>query len=181
MENDGVVLMNNAFSTFFVAGLCMLFWDWFVDGVWRKSPKKTVKAVLCCFIPIISALPIYLLTILSFRENVPSSVIRLLASVACKGGPSDPRDTKILYFARNAPFRALDKKLEKCANTLLSDQGVIAHFICTVYTFTEAYGAVVATTTSKLNCQYPISFYSLKSYEFFCFKQNIRTFLHYYN
>ena len=82
VPNDGVVLMNNAFSTFFVAGLYMLFWDWFVDGVRHKSPKKIVKAVLCCFIPIISALPIYLVAMLSFQENVPSSVIRLLASVA---------------------------------------------------------------------------------------------------
>ena len=82
VPNDGVVLMNNAFSTFFVAGLYMLFWDWFVDGVRHKSPKKIVKAVLCCFIPIISALPIYLVAMLSFQENVPSSVIRLLASIA---------------------------------------------------------------------------------------------------
>ena len=82
VPNDGVVLMNNAFSTFFVAGLYMLFWDWFVDGARHKSPKKIVKAVLCCFIPIISALPIYLVAMLSFQENVPSSVIRLLASIA---------------------------------------------------------------------------------------------------
>lgn len=82
VPNDGVVLMNNAFSTFFVAGLYMLFWDWFVDGVRHKSPKKIIKAILCCFIPIISALPIYLVAMLSFQENVPGSVIRLLASVA---------------------------------------------------------------------------------------------------
>ena len=82
VPNDGVVLMNNAFSTFFVAGLYMLFWDWFAEGVRHKSPKKIGKAVLCCFIPIISALPIYLVALLSFQENVPSSVIRLLASIA---------------------------------------------------------------------------------------------------
>ena len=28
VPNEQVVLMNNAFSTFFVAGLYMLFWDW---------------------------------------------------------------------------------------------------------------------------------------------------------
>lgn len=82
VPNEGVVLMNNAFSTFFVAGLYMLFWDWFVDGVQHKSPRKIMKAVLCCFIPIISALPIYLVALLSFQENVTPSVIRLLSAAA---------------------------------------------------------------------------------------------------
>lgn len=82
VPNDGVILMNNAFSTFFVTGLYMLFWDWFLDGVRHKSPRKVAKAVLGCFIPIISALPIYLVAMLSFQENIPASAIRLLSTVA---------------------------------------------------------------------------------------------------
>lgn len=82
VPNEHVVLMNNAFSTFFVAGLYMLFWDYFTDGVKSKSPKKIIKALLCCLIPLICALPVYLVAVLSFNENIPPSVIRLLATVA---------------------------------------------------------------------------------------------------
>lgn len=82
VPHEGVVLINNAFSTFFVTGLYMLFWDWFKEGIRHKSLRKIIKAFLCCFIPVISALPIYLVALLSFQENVPASAIRLLASVA---------------------------------------------------------------------------------------------------
>lgn len=80
--NENVVLMNNAFSTFFVAGLYMLFWDWFTEGVREKAPKKVIKAVLCCFIPVLCALPIYLVAVLSFNPDISASVIRTLATFA---------------------------------------------------------------------------------------------------
>ena len=38
--NPDVVLMNSAFMTFFIAGLYMLFWDKFIDGVKTKNAKK---------------------------------------------------------------------------------------------------------------------------------------------
>lgn len=40
IPSSDVVLMNNAFSTFFVAGLYMLFWDYFTEGIYAKSWKK---------------------------------------------------------------------------------------------------------------------------------------------
>ena len=43
LPNDNVALMNNAFSTFFVSGLYMLFWDIFVDGIHQKSIPESVK------------------------------------------------------------------------------------------------------------------------------------------
>lgn len=82
VPNENVVLMNNAFSTFFVAGLYMLFWDWFKEGVQKKSPGKIAKAVLCCFIPILCALPIYFVALLSFNQHIPASTIQLLSAIA---------------------------------------------------------------------------------------------------
>lgn len=34
--NPNIVLMNNAFSTFFVMGLYVQFWDWFMKGIKEK-------------------------------------------------------------------------------------------------------------------------------------------------
>lgn len=41
---------------------------------------KILKAVLCSFIPLACALPIYLVAVLSFNQEIPASVIRLLAT-----------------------------------------------------------------------------------------------------
>lgn len=82
LPNSNIVLMNNAFSTFFIAGLYMLFWNYFTEGIRTKSWKKILKAVLCSFIPIIGALPVYLVAVLSFNQEIPSSVIRLLVGIA---------------------------------------------------------------------------------------------------
>lgn len=80
--NDHVVLMNNAFSTFFVAGLYMLFWDMIADGIRNKKPKQVVKAILCCFISILSALPIFFVATLSSNETIPLALIRLLITIS---------------------------------------------------------------------------------------------------
>lgn len=82
LPNENVVLMNNAFSTFFVAGLYMLFWDWFVQGIRTKSRKQVIKAILCCFIPILTALPLLLMGLLAVNTDVPTTVIRVLAFVS---------------------------------------------------------------------------------------------------
>lgn len=82
LPNPNVVLMNNAFSTFFVAALYMLFWDGLVEGIRGRSPKRVIQSLLCCLIPILCALPIYLVALLSFQENVPGSLIRFLATLA---------------------------------------------------------------------------------------------------
>lgn len=82
LPNPDVVLMNNAFSTFFVTGLYMLGWDWLTAGIRQKSPKEIGKAVVIFLVPILCAIPVYLVALLSFNENVPGSVIRLLARIA---------------------------------------------------------------------------------------------------
>lgn len=82
LPNPNVVLMNNAFSTFFVTGLYMLFWDWLREGIRQRSPKKILKAVLLFTVPILCALPVYLVAMLSFNENISGTTIRLLARIA---------------------------------------------------------------------------------------------------
>ena len=82
LPNPDVILMNNAFSTFFVTGVYMLGWDWLTAGIRQKSPKKIGKAVVIFLVPILCAIPVYLVALLSFNENVPGSVIRLLARIA---------------------------------------------------------------------------------------------------
>lgn len=81
IPNEHVVLMNNAFSTFFVAGLYMMFWDWFVEGIKARKVTQIIRSVLCCFIPILCAFPMLLVGMLSANENVPTFVIRALAAV----------------------------------------------------------------------------------------------------
>ena len=82
LPNPDVVLMNNAFSTFFVAGLYMLCWDTLKAGIRQKSPMEIGKAAVIFLVPILSAIPVYLMAMLSFNENVPGPVIRLLARIA---------------------------------------------------------------------------------------------------
>lgn len=82
LPNPNVVLMNNAFSTFFVTGLYMLFWDWLREGIRQRSPKKLLKAVLLFTVPILCALPVYLVAMLSFNENISGTTIQLLARIA---------------------------------------------------------------------------------------------------
>ena len=77
LPNDNVVLMNNAFSTFFVTGLYMLFWDIFADGVHKKSIPKIIGAILLCFIPVLLTLPM-----LTLRYSLCICLISLLLRVA---------------------------------------------------------------------------------------------------
>jgi hypothetical protein len=58
--NEDVLLMNNAFMTFFIAGLYMLFWDMLVDGIKNKNAVKIVGSLLLCFVPFLTSIPAYL-------------------------------------------------------------------------------------------------------------------------
>ena len=61
LHNKDIVLMNNAFSTFFITTLYMLFWDMLVDGIKTKKISKIIRAILLCFIPIITMIPFFLI------------------------------------------------------------------------------------------------------------------------
>ena len=57
LPNDNIALMNNAFSTFFVAGLYMLFWDILRNGIKQKRAGKVIGAILLFFVPVLAAIP----------------------------------------------------------------------------------------------------------------------------
>jgi len=82
VPNPHVVLMNNAFSTFFVTGLYMQFWDCFLIGIRQRKPLRIVKSLLFCLLPVVCAAPILLVGTLSANEAVPPAVIRMLAMAA---------------------------------------------------------------------------------------------------
>jgi len=67
--NENIVLINNAFSTFFMVGLYILFWDMFLNGIQTKNIRKIISTILLSIIPIIFAIPMMLVT--SF-DNLPS-------------------------------------------------------------------------------------------------------------
>lgn len=78
VPNENVALMNNAFSTFFITGLYMLFWDWFVEGIKNKAPKKIMKAILFGFIPILCTIPYLTVSMLVTNENTSAFVLKSL-------------------------------------------------------------------------------------------------------
>ncbi len=82
VPSPDIVLTNNAFSTFFLTGLYIQFWDWFVDGVRQKEAKLVVKSILCSFISVLCAIPLVCIAFLSANENIPAAVIRTLALLA---------------------------------------------------------------------------------------------------
>lgn len=79
LPNDNVALMNNAFSTFFVSGLYMLFWDIFVDGIHQKSILKIIGAILLCFIPVLLSMPVLIGGFLVANENISPDIVRYIA------------------------------------------------------------------------------------------------------
>lgn len=81
VPNPNVVLMNNAFSTFFVAVLYMQFWDWFVIGIKNKNWLQVIKALLCCFIPVLCAFPMLLLGAVTTKMELPLIFVRFLAMI----------------------------------------------------------------------------------------------------
>lgn len=82
VPNPDIVLMNNAFSTFFVTGLYMQFWDWFAEGIKQRKIAWIGKSAACCFIPVLCAIPMLLVGTLSADERIPFAVIRALAMIA---------------------------------------------------------------------------------------------------
>ncbi|MDR3294964.1 MAG: conjugal transfer protein TraX [Clostridiales Family XIII bacterium] len=61
LPNDNVVLMNNAFATFLVAGIYMLIWDRFLSAVKAKNVGRSVVSALLVLLPVIAAAPFFLL------------------------------------------------------------------------------------------------------------------------
>lgn len=82
LPNQQVVLMNNAFATFFVTGLYMLFWDIFVDGIQNRNPVQVGKEVLYGILPFLGAVPLLFVAGLSSNEAISFPVLRILITLA---------------------------------------------------------------------------------------------------
>ena len=57
LPNESVVLMNNAFSTFLITGLYIVFWDRLVSGLREKNFVKVLTSILLFALPVITAWP----------------------------------------------------------------------------------------------------------------------------
>lgn len=94
LPNDNIVLMNDAFSTFVVAGIYMMAWDHLRTGVCNKEIKEVGKAVLWAVIPLIGSVPMLLVGTLSGNESISTVLLKVLVTVAlmipnimtCEGG-----------------------------------------------------------------------------------------------
>jgi len=80
--NNDVVLMNNAFSTFFVAGLYMWFYDIIRDGIRTHSPKRIVGGALLFLVPVVTAIPMFIIGTVSADPNFPAGLLQVLVYVA---------------------------------------------------------------------------------------------------
>jgi len=76
--SDDIVLMNNAFSTFFVAGLYMLFYDIIRDGVRQHSVKRVIGGALLFLVPIVTAIPMFLIGTISADPYFPAALLQVL-------------------------------------------------------------------------------------------------------
>jgi len=82
LPNDDIVLMNSAFSTFFIAGLYMLFYDMLIDGIKTKKAGKIAAAILLCFVPILTSLPAIFVGGLANNDNFSLLAIKIML-MAC--------------------------------------------------------------------------------------------------
>ncbi|GHV79522.1 membrane protein [Spirochaetia bacterium] len=57
LPNENIVLMNNAFTTFFVTALYMLSYDVLVDGLRNRKAGKIIGAIALFLAPIVIAMP----------------------------------------------------------------------------------------------------------------------------
>lgn len=78
--NSEIVLMNNAFSTFFVTSLYMLAWDYLSQGFKEKSAKKVILSILIGILPILTAIP--MLFIIQLSEALPTLNPQTVAKLA---------------------------------------------------------------------------------------------------
>ena len=138
VPNPNVILINNAFSTFFVTGLYMQFWDWFMDGIKKRKSFLIMKGILCCFIPVICAAPLLLVGMLSGNEDVPFAVVRIFVVLTLlipniltiEGGFLLVILGVLFYIFREKRFIQIAVLLLMSAAVYLLDHGGIQWLMC---------------------------------------------------
>jgi hypothetical protein len=94
LPNEHVVLLNNAFSTFVVAGIWMLAWDELTAGVQAGKVRQILKAVLWGLLPILGALPVLAAAYWAGQGVLSGSLLQILVTIGlmipnvltCEGG-----------------------------------------------------------------------------------------------
>lgn len=75
-------LMNNAFSTFFISTIYMLSWDNLKEAIKKKNKKQLIKSIGLALIPIITTIPLIILSIVSSKANpVVLQILALLSII----------------------------------------------------------------------------------------------------
>jgi hypothetical protein len=105
LPNDNVALMNNAFSTFFVAGLYMWFWDMFLDGVKTRKAGKIIGSILLCLVPVLTSILILGVMNLDISprwlQRMAMTAIMMLPSLLIlEGGPFMVALGVLMYMLR---------------------------------------------------------------------------------
>lgn len=139
IPNQNVFLMNNAFSTFFVTALYMMFWDWFLEGIRTKNKKLVIKAVLCSFIPILCTAPVFLLGVVASKQVLSLTAARLLAMFALlvpniltvEGGFALVILGVLFYIFREKRYLQIAALFALSILVLLIDKGGIQWLMCT--------------------------------------------------
>lgn len=120
VPNPDVVLMNNAFGTFFVTTIYMLAWDTLCEGRRTKNKKQIGKAIVLALVPVILSLPIFILAAASTYFHLSATagqigalICLLLPSLlVVEGGPLYVLLGLLLYIFR-------EKRLAQIAIVLI--------------------------------------------------------------
>ncbi|GMO36723.1 MAG: TraX family protein [Termitinemataceae bacterium] len=75
LPNENIVLMNNAFSTFFVTALYMLSFDIFGSGVKNKNPGKVAGGIALFLMPILIAIPFLMAVNIEFSSKIVRQIV----------------------------------------------------------------------------------------------------------
>jgi hypothetical protein len=75
LPNENIMLINNAFTTFFVTALYMLSYDIFVNGIKDRKVGKIIGAIALFLAPILVAIPFLMATKVEFSSPIVKKIV----------------------------------------------------------------------------------------------------------
>jgi hypothetical protein len=75
LPNENIVLINNAFTTFFVTALYMLACDTFVDGIKNRTALKIIGGIALFLTPVLVAIPFLTAVNVDFSSPVVQRIV----------------------------------------------------------------------------------------------------------
>ena len=117
-----VVLMNNAFATFFIATLYMLFYDILINGIKERNTKKIIGAILLCLVPILTVIPILMVASMETPPRWLLTAIFFLPNILLvEGGPGMVALGLLFYIFRRRRFAQILALVAFSALTVIVD------------------------------------------------------------